>query len=358
MFITFVLSGSWSARRRRREATNDMAYAETGPARVRRDSYSRAFGSYWRFAGLAGSCLIHIVVLAWPMWAELPQMLEPVEALTVEIGAPERSAPHSLPSDTASMPLTTVRRRPRSATRVPMNGAVARLPVRTSAEDESRDEETGHTSTLAHSMAGNITPEALPPGASPSVPAAHPTPPLMRWEGGEATTPIAGSAIPDRPDDAAGDGSGHPGPIAAVSSVPALPAPRAGDLSPRGDTAQLAAAALEEGRAEASERTGQTDPTDRDTHAPAGPRFLVRAAPSYPVLARRLAQEATVLLRLTIDERGHLTHIEVVQSADYGFTDAAVDAAQRSVFAPAERGGRPVRCRALLPVRFILRRAE
>jgi periplasmic protein TonB len=97
---------------------------------------------------------------------------------------------------------------------------------------------------------------------------------------------------------------------------------------------------------------------DAEVGAPTGPRFVVRATPLYPPLARRLGQEATVVLRLTIDERGRLAHVEAVQPADYGFTDSAVDAAQRSVFAPAEREGRPVACQALLPVRFVLRRSE
>ncbi len=95
-----------------------------------------------------------------------------------------------------------------------------------------------------------------------------------------------------------------------------------------------------------------------DAGAAAGPRFLIRATPLYPPLARRLGREATVLLRLTIDERGRLADVDVVEPAEYGFTDAAVDAVRRSVFAPAEWEGRPVRCRALLPIRFVLRRSE
>ena len=89
-----------------------------------------------------------------------------------------------------------------------------------------------------------------------------------------------------------------------------------------------------------------------------GPRFVHREMPIYPRLARRSGQEGKVLLRLTIDDRGGLVDVEALESADPDFTESALVAARRSLYAPAVRDGKPVPCRALLPVRFELRRSE
>lgn len=87
-----------------------------------------------------------------------------------------------------------------------------------------------------------------------------------------------------------------------------------------------------------------------------GPKFLHREMPVYPLMARRLGKEGRVLLRLTIDENGKLLNVEVIEGAGYGFTEAAVRAVKRSTFLPAAHNGRPVMSKALLPIRFNLRR--
>lgn len=87
-----------------------------------------------------------------------------------------------------------------------------------------------------------------------------------------------------------------------------------------------------------------------------GPKFLHREIPVYPMMARRLGKEGRVLLRLTIDEKGNLLNIEVIEGSGYGFTEAAVAAVKRSSFMPAKIDGMPVMSRALLPIRFNLRR--
>jgi protein TonB len=86
-----------------------------------------------------------------------------------------------------------------------------------------------------------------------------------------------------------------------------------------------------------------------------GPAFLKKEMPVYPALARRLGREGLVVLRLTIDEHGILTHLEIVEDPGYGFSAAAAEAARKSRFAPARVNGRPTACRALLPVRFELK---
>jgi TonB family protein len=86
------------------------------------------------------------------------------------------------------------------------------------------------------------------------------------------------------------------------------------------------------------------------------PAFLHKEMPIYPMFARNLGREGRVMLKLTIDENGNLLDIEVIEKAGYGFTEAAVEAVKKSTFLPAKRDGKPIASRALLPIRFQLKR--
>jgi len=90
--------------------------------------------------------------------------------------------------------------------------------------------------------------------------------------------------------------------------------------------------------------------------ASVAPAFLDRVMPIYPMIARRLGLEGKVVLKLTIDEKGMLREIEVVEKAGYGFTEAAVEAVKKSTFLPAKKDGKPIASKALLPVTFQLKR--
>lgn len=103
-----------------------------------------------------------------------------------------------------------------------------------------------------------------------------------------------------------------------------------------------------------AESTGNKAPIDTEFGSVTGPKFIYYEKPNYPPMARRLGKEGKVLLRLTIDEKGELIKIEVLESAPYGFTEAAIEALKKSKFAPAKKDGKPVPSRALLPVKFIL----
>lgn len=96
-------------------------------------------------------------------------------------------------------------------------------------------------------------------------------------------------------------------------------------------------------------------PGDAAFGAAGGPSFIRQEKPVYPFVAKKLGREGRVVLRLTIDEKGGLAHVEVVEGAGFGFTESALEAVRRSVFAPALRDGRPVLSRAILPVRFTLK---
>jgi protein TonB len=89
--------------------------------------------------------------------------------------------------------------------------------------------------------------------------------------------------------------------------------------------------------------------------SPDGPGFLRKVTPNYPALAKRLEKEGTVLLRVTIDEHGRPVQVEVLSKAGFGFEEEAVKAVKDSTFTPARMGGKPLACKALLPIRFVLK---
>lgn len=86
-----------------------------------------------------------------------------------------------------------------------------------------------------------------------------------------------------------------------------------------------------------------------------GPKFIYRETPIYPQIARKLGKEGKVVLRLTINEKGELLNIEIVESAPYGFTESAVEAVKKSKFLPAMKDGHPIASRAILPIKFVLK---
>ena len=86
-----------------------------------------------------------------------------------------------------------------------------------------------------------------------------------------------------------------------------------------------------------------------------GPRFANRVLPKYPMVARELGKEGIVLLRLVIDEKGRLVDVELVKKAGAGFDEEALRAVRSSTFHPAMRNGRPVSCKAQLPIHFVLK---
>ncbi|MFA4915266.1 MAG: TonB family protein [Syntrophales bacterium] len=102
--------------------------------------------------------------------------------------------------------------------------------------------------------------------------------------------------------------------------------------------------------------TGNSEPRDVEFGTAAGPKFLYREMPVYPLMARKLGKEGVVVLRLTIDHQGSLLNVEVTKRTGYGFAEAAIEAVKRSTFLPAKRDGQPITSQALLPIRFMLRR--
>lgn len=80
-----------------------------------------------------------------------------------------------------------------------------------------------------------------------------------------------------------------------------------------------------------------------------------RTAPAYPPLSRRMGEEGKVVLRVELDEQGHVSSARVAATSGFARLDEAALAAVKSWRCnPARRDGQPVRAVALQPFKFVL----
>jgi len=86
------------------------------------------------------------------------------------------------------------------------------------------------------------------------------------------------------------------------------------------------------------------------------PAFVNRQMPVYPMMAKKLGKQGRVVLRLHINEKGRLLNVEVVEPAGYGFTESAIEAVKMSTFSPAHEKGASIASKALLSIRFVLKK--
>ena len=71
------------------------------------------------------------------------------------------------------------------------------------------------------------------------------------------------------------------------------------------------------------------------------PQLLEGAEPTYPPEAAAKGLEADVVVRITIDATGAVTNVVVPTPVGNGFDEAAIEAARRYRFKPAEWDGKP-----------------
>ncbi|MEE2785906.1 MAG: TonB family protein, partial [Myxococcota bacterium] len=86
------------------------------------------------------------------------------------------------------------------------------------------------------------------------------------------------------------------------------------------------------------------------------PRARRTIAPVYPRSARRDGIEGYVVVRLSIDSKGRVNHVIVVDAEPMGvFEQSARDAARRFEFEPAEQNGAPTQATLEKKIVFTLR---
>lgn len=106
-----------------------------------------------------------------------------------------------------------------------------------------------------------------------------------------------------------------------------------------------------------AETASDTPPLDVPRHGEArvDTSYLDNPRPGYPPLSRRLGEQGTVLLRVTVSAAGEAAAIAVEKSCGFPRLDAAAQAAVRQWrFVAAREGDTPVTSTVLVPVTFAL----
>jgi TonB family protein len=80
------------------------------------------------------------------------------------------------------------------------------------------------------------------------------------------------------------------------------------------------------------------------------PRLLHFVEAKAPV-----ERDAEVVLQLDVDEKGKVSHVEIVKRAGDGFDEAALEAVKQFEFEPGVAGGKPVPVRVTYSYKFVLR---
>lgn len=167
-----------------------------------------------------------------------------------------------------------------------------------------------------------------------------------------APRPVTATAVPPPTAPAA---TTAPPPAAAPGESTATTAP-----APAPAVAEAKPAAPPETRADAPARPatdGTVRPGDLVTMG-AGvtpPKVVRRASLRYPPLAQRMKKEATVTVRVLVDETGRAADVQATgASAGFGMDEAALDYARACAFTPASKSGVPVRMWMDLKVAFNL----
>lgn len=133
-----------------------------------------------------------------------------------------------------------------------------------------------------------------------------------------------------------------------VASAPE-PAPQPQAAQPQGSSSTASSVSY-------SAPSGSVGVIETEFGSSGAPAFLRRQMPVYPIMAKKLGKQGRVILRLLINETGRLLSVEVVEPAGYGFTESAVEAVKMSTFSPAYEKGVKVVSKALLTIRFVLKK--
>lgn len=88
------------------------------------------------------------------------------------------------------------------------------------------------------------------------------------------------------------------------------------------------------------------------------PKLIKEVKPEYPDLARESGYEATVVLKLIVNDSGDVAGVEILHSEAREFKTefeaAAIDGVKQYKFKPAMKDGKPVCCMAMVTIKFQL----
>ena len=116
------------------------------------------------------------------------------------------------------------------------------------------------------------------------------------------------------------------------------------------------------------------DEGKKQEHGDVGPELLKSEGPEYPKKALKYGYNATVMLKVTVDEDGKVAHAEVKEIATFSskdedkkkmtkeefeeiseaFSKASLLAVYKWEFKPGTVGGKPAKIEVMIPVKFKL----
>ena len=96
-------------------------------------------------------------------------------------------------------------------------------------------------------------------------------------------------------------------------------------------------------------------PPSSAPNEPTAPFAINKVQPTYPASAKRGRVSGSVVVELTIDQKGKVSFAEVL-SGDPQFADASLDAARKWTFTPATLNGRPIQVKQRITFSFSLSR--
>ena len=84
------------------------------------------------------------------------------------------------------------------------------------------------------------------------------------------------------------------------------------------------------------------------------PRLIMKIEPEYSEEARKAKYQGSVTLRVIVDERGAVRHVEVSRPLGLGLDEKAVEAVRKWRFQPGQQNGKAVQVWAVVEVNFRL----
>lgn len=176
-----------------------------------------------------------------------------------------------------------------------------------------------------------ITPQPAPQPPQPQPPKAEPPKP-------QPAPPKPAKPVAPRPDPTPAPKAITTPPQPEPAPVPTEPAVAATPAAPASPPAAPAPAAPAQPKTITS-----------------GIEYLQPPQPEYPMLSKRMGEEGTVMLRITVNERGRVERVDIHKSSGIARLDeSARQAALRAVFKPYLENGRAIPVYAILPIKFQL----
>ena len=86
------------------------------------------------------------------------------------------------------------------------------------------------------------------------------------------------------------------------------------------------------------------------------PELIKRVGAEYTPEALKAGIQGSVLVRVGIDEQGHVAEADVVKSLDPGLDRKAIEAARKWIFKPATLRGKPVAVQRQVELEFLIQK--